>query len=69
MLAEWHLPPDYIVDNWTDELFCLMCESLGARKKRESAAIEKPRDNSRGVTVSDNELFKQADKMIKVEQR
>ncbi len=67
MMAEWHLPPDYIVDNWTDELFCLMCEKLVERKKREIAALEKPRGNPRGAMVSDQDLFRRASNLIKVE--
>ena len=69
MLAEWHLSPDYIVDNWTDELFCLMCEKLVERKRREVATIEKTRDHPRGATVTDSELFNRANNMIKVEKR
>jgi len=32
-MSEWHLPPDYIVTHWTDELFTLMVEKLTERKK------------------------------------
>lgn len=39
-MTEWHLPPDYIVNNWTDELFDLMVEKLVERKQREHDAIE-----------------------------
>ena len=35
-MAEWHVTPDYIVNNWTDELLNLMIEKLSERKKRES---------------------------------
>lgn len=63
-MAEWHIPPDYIMANWTYELFCLMCEKLADRKKRELEAIE-GRGRSRG-NVSDSELFTKANKIIKV---
>ena len=39
-MAEWHIPFDYIVQNWTDEQFDLMCEKLEARKKRELNAAK-----------------------------
>ena len=38
-MVEWHQSPDYIVNNWTDELFDLMCEKFIERKQRELAAI------------------------------
>jgi len=34
-MAEWHVTPDYMLNNWTDELFDLMVEKLIERKKRE----------------------------------
>ncbi len=37
------MPPDYILDNWTEELFNLMVEKLVERKKKEA-----------GVTTEDN---------------
>ncbi len=39
-MSEWHITPDYIVENWTDELLNLMVEKLGDRKKRESDAMK-----------------------------
>lgn len=58
-MAEWHLAPDYIIDNWTDELFDLMVEKLIERKKKQvgSSEIDK---------VSDKELFASAGNLIKV---
>ncbi len=38
-MAEWHVTPDYIVNNWTDELLNLMTEKLEERKKRENDAV------------------------------
>ena len=63
-MAEWHVTPDYIVENWTDELFSLMCEKLADRKKRELDAI-KGGGYSRGM-VSDEELFGRASNLIRV---
>jgi len=39
LLAEWHITPDYIVSNWTEELLELMVKKLVERKQRESDAI------------------------------
>jgi len=42
-MTEWHVTPDYIVNNWTDELFNLMVNKLVERKGRETSATkEKP---------------------------
>jgi len=63
-LSEWHLAPEYIFANWTDEEFSLMCEKLSDRKKREAEAW-----NGKGKkkpTVSDEQLFSQANNLIKV---
>ena len=54
MLAEWHLPPDYIVANWTDEMLELMIGKLVQRKKREADVIS---GKSSGRVVSDDQLF------------
>jgi len=60
-MTEWHVTPDYIVNNWTDELFDLMVEKLIARHERESRALGRP-----GPTkVSDKELFSRASNLIK----
>lgn len=45
MMAEWHVPPDYIVNNWTDELLDLMAEKLAERRERE-------REVAQSATVS-----------------
>ena len=57
-MSEWHLPPDYIVDNWTDELLYLMTEKLSERM--ELLAGKKPAENKEA------ELFKKAGHLIKV---
>jgi len=57
-MVEWHLPPDYIIDNWTDEKLDLMVEKLVERKRRELDAV-------RGYST-DAKLFANAGKLIKV---
>lgn len=64
-MVEWHLPPDYIVNNWTDELLDLMVEKLVERKQREIQAI-RPSGSSGGHRISDKELFMRAGNLIKV---
>ena len=64
MLVEWGLTPDYIFDNWTEEVFSLMVEKLVARKARELDAVKKK--HSGDVKVSEKTLFAQAGKNIKV---
>jgi len=54
LLAEWHIPPEYIIENWTQEKFELMVEKLSERKKREIAA-QTGRVNR---VVSDEQLFR-----------
>ncbi len=63
-MSEWHVTPDYIVNNWTDELLNLMVEKLVERKKQEQPEST-PR--SRG-TVSAEELSLLSNNMIKVVQ-
>jgi len=66
-MSEWHLPPDYIVNNWTDELFDLMTEKLVERKTRETS---RPSEHTSGRNmVSDRSLFLKAGHLIKVEKR
>jgi len=50
-MTEWHLPPDYILDNWTDEQFNLMIEKLIERKQREADAIEDARKGRHHVSA------------------
>lgn len=66
MIIEWHLPPDYIVNNWTDELLALMCEKLSDRKRHESEAFENAREGRGSNKVSDKELFARGKSMIEV---
>jgi len=62
MLSEWHLPPDYIVNNWTDELLNLMINKLVERKQRLSP-VTQGEDSGK---VSDETLFACASNLIKV---
>ncbi len=39
LLAEWHLPPEYILDNWTEEELNLMVGKFADRRKRENDAM------------------------------
>lgn len=58
LLAKWHLPPDYINDNWTDELLQLMIEKF--MERIETIQKELPSGLYEGVrTVSDIALFNQ----------
>ena len=68
-MSEWHVTPDYIVNNWTDEFFDLMVEKLVERKRRESDAIKgtSSPDNLRGKeTISDTALFSRMGNNVKV---
>jgi len=66
-MTEWHLPPDYIVNNWTDELLDLMIEKLVERKQREIQTVSPSSSgDSRGHTVPDKVLFAKATNLIKV---
>ncbi len=65
-MSEWYVTPDYIVNNWTDELLNLMIEKLIERRKRE---LGNGRQNALKTTdsvVSDEALFAQLGKKIKV---
>lgn len=62
-MAEWHITPDYIINNWTDELLDLMCEKLAERKKREMNAIKGKAQDIPNLSpgtevVNDIELFR-----------
>jgi len=62
-MAEWHVTPDYIVNNWTDELLDLMVEKLAERK------IQPPQGDSGRYKVPDSVLFARASNLIKVERK
>lgn len=58
MLVEWHIPPENIIENWTDEKFALMLEKLMERKEREKALMrgEEPPTHK----ISDSQFFAKA---------
>lgn len=58
-MSEWHVTPDYIVNNWTDELLNLMVEKLVERKKQGLKSISS--------SVSVEELASKSGGLIKVE--
>lgn len=66
-MVEWHVTPDYIENNWTDELFNLMMEKLVERKQRHLKEISKTSGNV--GKVPEVELFRRAGKLIKVDKK
>jgi len=58
------LAPEYIINNWTDEEFALMCEKLAERKEREAKAWRG--DRSSKASIPDTELFKRMGSSVKV---
>lgn len=67
-MVEWHVSPDYIVNNWTDELLDLMVEKLVERKQREVQAARPAslQGDSGGHKVPDSILFAHAGNLIRV---
>ena len=59
-MVEWSITPDYIINNWTDELLYLMTVKLNERIKKMAGDDEK---------TTDADLFMRAGNMIKVEKR
>ena len=58
------MPPDYIVNNWTDELLNLMITYLNKRKSREQESL--PPGPGEGAIATDEQLFNQLGDKIKV---
>jgi len=67
-MSEWHVTPDYIVNNWTDELLDLMMAKLVERKQREVQAMQSASEgrSSGENMVSEDMFFKEARNLIKV---
>ena len=61
-MVEWGTTPDYIVNNWTDELLELMVSKLVERKQRETEIMHPEKQESK---VSDEMLFNQLGKNMK----
>ena len=55
-MSEWHVTPDYIVNNWSDELLALMTDKLVERKLQTS----KPENKKEVTAVSEKSFFKTA---------
>lgn len=66
LLVEWNLTPEYILGNWTSELFGLMVDKLVERKERQYRAMTGGRDSSGDQWVKDDELFKSLGNKLKV---
>ena len=54
-MAEWHIDPVYIGENWPKELLDLMIEKMAERKNREHDTIQN-RGRSEEV-ITDHQLF------------
>ena len=63
-MTEWHVTPDYIADNWTDELFGLMVNKLVERKTKELDSYKK--GSSREELVDEQTLFDAMGDSLKV---
>ncbi|MCJ7829309.1 MAG: hypothetical protein MUP81_06185 [Dehalococcoidia bacterium] len=61
-MFEWHLPPDYIMSHWTEELLVLMIDKLIERKKKETVALQ---GRSSERVVSDEQFFREAGIKVK----
>ena len=67
-MSEWHITPDYILNNWTDEQLELYVVKLVERKTR-ATQPESSHGNSGGHKVSDSVLFAKAKNLIKVRKK
>lgn len=65
-MTEWHVTPDYIVNNWTDELFDLMTEKLKERRDRETSRMRGIYGDAGGHKVPESVLFARAGNLIRV---
>ena len=68
-MVEWGITPDYIANNWDEDLLNLMLEKLSQRKQKEQEAIQGRGRNLGKTIVSDTELFAQLGGAIKMEER
>ena len=66
---EWGVTPDYIVNNWDEELLDLMVDRLNQRKQKEQEAMQGRGRNLGKTMVSDTELFSQLGDAIRVEKK
>lgn len=68
LMSEWHVTPDYIANNWSEELLDLMIEKLGKRYERMNEK-HPPKKVDQDHWVSDDALFAELGRKIKVEKR
>ena len=66
---EWGVTPDYIVNNWDEELLDLMVDRLNQRKQKEQGAMQGRSRNLGKTMVLDTELFAQLGDAIRVEKK
>ena len=59
-MSEWHVTPDYIVNNWTEELWSLMIQKFDDRQE----LIRRSTGRPKAETVPDRVLFQKADNLI-----
>lgn len=64
-MVEWHVTPNLIINNWTDELLDLMMKNLIKRKEREVDAMQSPRETVKPDKFAENPYFGNTD-FIKV---
>ena len=60
ILAEWHLTPEYLLENWTDEQFARFWDARNERMKFINQSAQRPadyEDQRDKVRVSDTQLF------------
>jgi len=68
-MVEWHVTPDYIENNWTDELLTLMTEKLVERKERQLQTLSAASTSGGAAKISDVQMFARAGNLIKVEKK
>ena len=68
-MVEWGVTPDYIVNNWDEDMLDLMIDRLNQRKQREQEAMQGRGRNLGKTMVSDTELFAQLGQSIKIERK
>jgi len=54
MMSEWHVAPDYIAENWTDELFSLM---VGKFVERHTKELDKAEGKRTGEGMVDESVL------------